>query len=57
MATTGVQAAFYGINIAGGGALLFLVVTTLLAKRVKRQPVLMNMYIVCIYEAFTGCYL
>lgn len=54
MTTTGTQAAYYGLNIAGGVCLVVLLATTLLSRRVKKQPMLINMYIACIYEAFTA---
>lgn len=54
MTTTGTQAAYYGLNIAGGVGLVVLLATTLLSRRVKKQPMLINMYITCIYEAFAA---
>lgn len=56
MPLSAVQAAYYGLNLTGGGiGLVILLLTTLLSKRVKKQAVLINMYISCIYQSYLAC--
>jgi hypothetical protein len=58
MAATATQIGYYSLNLAGGAvALPVLLLTTALSRNVKKQPVLINMYIACIYEAMLACIL
>lgn len=58
MTITATQVVYYGFNLAGGAvALPVLLLTTVLSRRVKKQPVLINMYIACVYEAMLACLL
>lgn len=58
MPTTSVQSAYYGLNVGGGCiGLVVLLLTTLFARDVKRQPVLINLCCACIYESYMACLL
>lgn len=58
MSPSAVQATYYGLNLAGGGTgVVILLLTTLLSRYVKKQPVLINLYCACILESYLACIL
>ncbi|KAF8302325.1 hypothetical protein DL93DRAFT_2173219 [Clavulina sp. PMI_390] len=58
MSTATIQLVYYWLNIAGGFIVLpIITLTTLLSRRVKKQAVLINIYIILSYEALLACLL
>ncbi|KAF8305339.1 hypothetical protein DL93DRAFT_359023 [Clavulina sp. PMI_390] len=58
MTSTATQRAYYWLNIVGGWIILpIIILTTLLSRRTRKSPLLMNLYCIWTYEAILAALL